>query len=70
MTVSALMTRTRDAVLPPFEEMWPRMAPCDARVPRAPGPAEAADAWSETFLSALEAYPKLPVREQHSRLAV
>src|SRR5882724_7455579 len=60
MTVSALMTRTRDAVLPPFEEIVAEHGPVVMRVCRALlGPADAADAWSETFLSALEAYPKL-----------
>ena len=60
MTVSALMTRTRDAALPPFEEIVAEHGPVVMRVCRALlGPADAADAWSETFLSALEAYPKL-----------
>ena len=60
MTVFALMTRTRDVVLPPFEEIVAEHGPAVMRVCRALlGPADAADAWSETFLSALEAYPKL-----------
>src|SRR5467141_4349529 len=60
MTVSALMTRTRDAVLPPFEEIVAEHGPVVMRVCRALlDPADAADAWSETFLSALEAYPQL-----------
>jgi RNA polymerase sigma factor (sigma-70 family) len=61
MTVSALMTvRSRDAALAPFEEIVAEHGPAVMRVCRALlGPADAADAWSETFLSALEAYPKL-----------
>jgi len=60
MTVSALMTRARDAALPPFEEIVAEHGPVVMRVCRALlGPADAADAWAETFLSALEAYPKL-----------
>src|SRR5882672_8072054 len=61
MTVSALMTvRSRDAALRPFEEIVAEHGPAVMRVCRALlGPADAADAWSETFLSALEAYPKL-----------
>ena len=47
MTVSALMTRTRDAVLPPFEEIVAEHGPVVMRVCRALlGPADAADAWS------------------------
>jgi RNA polymerase sigma factor (sigma-70 family) len=54
------MTRTREAALPPFEEIVAEHGPVVMRVCRALlGPADAADAWSETFLSALEAYPKL-----------
>src|SRR5947207_15601392 len=60
MTVFALMTRTRDVVLPPFEQIVAEHGPVVMRVCRALlGPADAADAWSETFLSALETYPKL-----------
>src|SRR5438067_7950503 len=60
MTVFALMTRTRDVVLPPFEEIVAEHGSVVMRVCRALlGRADAADAWSETFLSALEAYPKL-----------
>jgi RNA polymerase sigma factor (sigma-70 family) len=44
----------------PFEEIVAEHGRVVMRVCRALlGPADAADAWSETFLSALEAYPKL-----------
>jgi RNA polymerase sigma factor (sigma-70 family) len=44
----------------PFEEIVAEHGPMVLRVCRALlGPADAADAWSETFLSALEAYPRL-----------
>lgn len=44
----------------PFEELVDEHGPVVLRVVRALlGPADAADAWSETFLSALEAYPRL-----------
>jgi len=54
------MTRSRDAAVRPFEEIVAEHGPAVMRVCRALlGPADAADAWSETFLSALEAYPNL-----------
>jgi RNA polymerase sigma factor (sigma-70 family) len=54
------MTRSLDAAARPFEEIVAEHGPVVMRVCRALlGPADAADAWSETFLSALEAYPKL-----------
>ena len=60
MTAWALMTRSLDAGVRPFEEIVAEHGPVVMRVCRALlGPADAADAWSETFLSALEAYPKL-----------
>ena len=46
----------------PFEEIVAEHGARVMRVCRALlGPADAADAWSETFLSALQAYPRLPV---------
>jgi RNA polymerase sigma factor (sigma-70 family) len=46
---------------PPFEEVVSRHGPTVLRVCRAVvGPVDADDAWSETFLSALQAYPRLP----------
>lgn len=46
--------------LPPFERLLDEHGPVVRRVCRALlGPAEADDAWSETFLAALEAYPGL-----------
>jgi RNA polymerase sigma factor (sigma-70 family) len=46
--------------LRPFEEIVAQHGPVVMRVCRALlGPADAADAWSDTFLSALQAYPKL-----------
>ena len=60
MTAWALMTRSLDAAVQPFEGIVAEHGPMVMRVCRALlGPADAADAWSETFLSALEAYPKL-----------
>jgi len=45
----------------PFEEIVAEHGDLVLRVCRAlVGPADAADAWSETFLSALQAYPRLP----------
>jgi len=45
----------------PFEVVVARHGPTVLRVCRAVlGPADAEDAWSETFLSALKAYPDLP----------
>jgi RNA polymerase sigma factor (sigma-70 family) len=45
----------------PFEEVVAAHGPTVLRVCRAVvGPVDAEDAWSETFLSALRAYPQLP----------
>jgi RNA polymerase sigma factor (sigma-70 family) len=45
----------------PFEEVVSRHGPTVLRVCRAVlGAVDADDAWSDTFLSALEAYPRLP----------
>src|SRR5271155_5191724 len=45
----------------PFENVVARHGPTILRVCRAVlGPNDADDAWSETFLSALKAYPDLP----------
>lgn len=45
---------------PPFEELVAEHGPTVLRVCRAVlGPADAEDAWSETFLAALDAYPRL-----------
>ncbi|RAV13130.1 RNA polymerase subunit sigma-24 [Mycolicibacterium sp. GF69] len=45
----------------PFEEVVAEHGPTVLRVCRAVvGPVDAEDAWSETFLSALRAYPQLP----------
>ena len=45
----------------PFEEVVAQHGPTVLRVCRAVvGPIDAEDAWSETFLSALRAYPQLP----------
>jgi RNA polymerase sigma factor (sigma-70 family) len=45
----------------PFEEIVGEYGPMVLRVCRAVlGPSDAEDAWSETFLAALKAYPKLP----------
>jgi RNA polymerase sigma factor (sigma-70 family) len=45
----------------PFEEVVTQHGPTVLRVCRAVlGPVDADDAWSETFLSALKAYPQLP----------
>ncbi|MGY1971015.1 RNA polymerase sigma factor [Nocardia gipuzkoensis] len=46
--------------MPPFEDVVAEYGPMVLRVCRAVlGPSDAADAWSETFLSALRAYPGL-----------
>src|SRR5581483_9663520 len=46
---------------PPFETVVSGHGPAILRVCRAMlGPADADDAWADTFLSALEAYPALP----------
>ena len=48
------------ATLPPFEEIVTTHGPTVLRVCRAVlGPMDADDAWSETFLAALRAYPTL-----------
>jgi RNA polymerase sigma factor (sigma-70 family) len=48
------------AALRPFEELVIEHGPVVMRVCRAlVGPADADDAWSETFLSAMRAYPRL-----------
>jgi DNA-directed RNA polymerase specialized sigma24 family protein len=45
----------------PFEAVVSAHGPTVLRVCRAVlGPVDADDAWSETFLSALKAYPELP----------
>jgi RNA polymerase sigma factor (sigma-70 family) len=45
----------------PFEDVVAEHGPAVLRVCRAVvGPVDAEDAWSETFLSALRAYPELP----------
>lgn len=47
--------------LPPFELIVTEYGPTVLRVCRAVvGPVDAEDAWSETFLAALRAYPQLP----------
>ncbi|MBD9699078.1 sigma-70 family RNA polymerase sigma factor [Flavimobilis sp. GY10621] len=52
---------TTDAALPPFTEIVARHGATVWRVCRAVVGADAADdAWSETFLAALRAYPDLP----------
>jgi RNA polymerase sigma factor (sigma-70 family) len=48
-------------IVKPFEQVVVEHGPMVLRVCRAVlGPADAEDAWSETFLSALKAYPELP----------
>jgi RNA polymerase sigma factor (sigma-70 family) len=50
----------REAPLPPFDRLVAEHGAVVLRVCRAVcGPIEADDAWSETFLAALEAYPRL-----------
>jgi RNA polymerase sigma factor (sigma-70 family) len=52
---------TTDAAKRPFEQIVADHGPMVLRVCRAVlGPDEAEDAWSETFLAALKAYPRLP----------
>lgn len=47
--------------LQPFEQVVTQHGPTVLRVCHAMlGPVEAEDAWAETFLSALQAYPRLP----------
>ncbi len=53
--------RLHDVKVRPFEEVVARHGATVLRVCRAVvGPVDAEDAWSETFLSALRAYPDLP----------
>jgi RNA polymerase sigma factor (sigma-70 family) len=48
-------------IVKPFEQIVAEHGPMVLRVCRAVlGPADAEDAWSETFLAALKAYPQLP----------
>ncbi|WP_086838043.1 RNA polymerase sigma factor [Amycolatopsis kentuckyensis] len=48
-------------IVKPFEQVVTEHGPMVLRVCRAVlGPADAEDAWSETFLAALKAYPELP----------
>ncbi len=50
----------------PFEEVVREHGPTVLRVCRAVvGPVDAEDAWSETFLAALRAYPDLPADANH-----
>jgi RNA polymerase sigma factor (sigma-70 family) len=52
---------TTETARRPFEQVVTRYGPMVLRVCRAVlGPDEAEDAWSETFLAALKAYPRLP----------
>jgi len=54
------LVRSHGVTVRPFEEIVAEHGPLVMRVCRAVlGPADAGDAWSETFLSALRAYPKL-----------
>jgi RNA polymerase sigma factor (sigma-70 family) len=54
------MTAPPQRAARPFEEIVAEHGALVMRVCRAlVGPADAADAWSETFLSALQAYPRL-----------
>lgn len=53
--------RLHDVRVRPFEDVVAEHGPTVLRVCRAVvGPVDAEDAWSETFLSALRAYPQLP----------
>jgi RNA polymerase sigma factor (sigma-70 family) len=53
--------RSPDVTLKPFEQIVTEYGPVVLRVCRAVvGPADAEDAWSDTFLAALRAYPRLP----------
>jgi RNA polymerase sigma factor (sigma-70 family) len=55
------VSATRQRAARPFEKVVAEHGALVMRVCRAlVGPADAADAWSETFLSALQAYPRLP----------
>jgi RNA polymerase sigma factor (sigma-70 family) len=53
--------RLQDVTVRPFEQIVTEYGPVVLRVCRAVvGPHDAEDAWSETFLSAMKAYPDLP----------
>lgn len=53
--------RLQGVIVKPFEQVVAEHGPMVLRVCRAVlGPADAEDAWSETFLAALKAYPELP----------
>jgi RNA polymerase sigma factor (sigma-70 family) len=53
--------KTQEQVKPPFEAVVAQHGATVLRVARAVvGHADADDAWSETFLAALKAYPQLP----------
>jgi RNA polymerase sigma factor (sigma-70 family) len=53
--------KVEPAVKPPFEALVAQHGATVLRVVRAVvGPADADDAWSDTFLAALRAYPRLP----------
>jgi RNA polymerase sigma factor (sigma-70 family) len=53
-------TPSREVTVRPFEEVVAEHGPVVMRVCRGwLGPSDAEDAWSETFLSALRAYPQL-----------
>src|SRR4051812_17391192 len=53
--------RSPDVTLPPFDQIVTGHGPTVLRVCRAVvGPTDADDAWSDTFLAALRAYPSLP----------
>ena len=56
-----MLHRLHDVSVQPFEEVVAEHSATVLRVCRAVvGPVDAEDAWSETFLSALRAYPDLP----------
>lgn len=58
---SAEPGRLRGVIVKPFEQIVAEFGPMVLRVCRAVlGQADAEDAWSETFLAALKAYPELP----------
>ena len=57
-----MATKDSGVSQPPFEEIVAEHGPTVLRVCRAVlGPVDAEDAWSETFLAALSAYPRLRV---------
>ena len=54
---------------PPFEQVVAEHGPTVLRVCRAIlGPTDADDAWIDTFVSALRAYPELPPGQQRTRM--